>query len=887
MSAINLEYPDFYWLNDESRQFLQRGYLMDGITAEDRIREIAEHAEHILGIEGYADKFYKYMAKGWFSLSSPVWANYGTERGLEIACFGSYIDDSISGIVNTAAEVGMMSKLGGGTSGYFGDIRPRGTAITNNGKSDGSFSFLRIYETMVDCISQGTARKGQFAGYIDIDHADIDEWLDIHTEGNPIQLIYYGVNIPDYWMKSMIEGDKHKREVWAKLLKRKSETGIPYLHFIDNVNNQRPQVYKDKNIFIKNSNLCVSYDTKILTKEKGHVEIGSVVGEKLTVWNGEEWSENVEMVKTGENQKLMRVVLSDGRFVECTPYHKWYVQDGYPGYGGKVILKRTHELRKGDKLEKFDLPIIEGTKTLENAYTNGFYTADGTKSGNLDIVYLYDAKQALEEYMTGVIKSRHVSKVSNRVELRMTGLKDKYFVPNHEYTIESRLKWLAGLLDGDGTISRNGDNQSLQLSSIHKDFLLEVSDMLQTLGIYSRINPMPEGGMRMLPLNDGSGEKGLFYTKPAFRLLINSTDTQKLLKMGLVLNRLQLVEHEPNRSAVHYATVIDIVYLDGEHDTFCCTEPKRNKVIFNGVMTGNCAEISLPVTQSESFVCCLSSVNLLHYEDWKDTDAVETLMYFLDTVLTEFIRKAKKQPNMERAVKFTERHRAVGLGVLGWHSYLQSNMIAFGSFEAMQKNNEIFRLIRERCDKASKELAERYGEPELLKGYGERFTCKMAVAPTKSSSFILGAVSPSIEPFKSNYYIKDLAKIVSVYKNPFLTKLLAEKGQDTEEVWKLIGENNGSVQMLSFLTQEEKDVFATFEEISQLSIIQQAAQRQRYIDQSQSINVSIHPSTPVKEINQLYITAWELGMKSIYYQFSSSAAQVFSRGLNECTSCEA
>ncbi|EJP29223.1 ribonucleoside-diphosphate reductase, alpha chain [Haemophilus sputorum HK 2154] len=546
--------PDFAWLNEDSRLFLQRGYLLEGTTALDRIRFIAEHAERKLGIEGYADKFYHYMARGYFSLSSPIWSNFGLDRGLPISCFGSYIGDSIYEIMETTAEVGMMSKIGGGTSAYFGDIRPRGSAIKNNGKSDGSFNFSKLFDTVIDVISQGTSRKGQFAGYIDIEHGDIDEWLDIHTEGNPIQLMYYGVCVGHDWLESMKAGDPYKRQLWAKLLQRKTETGIPYLFFKDNANAGRPDVYKDKNMTVHASNLCT--------------------------------------------------------------------------------------------------------------------------------------------------------------------------------------------------------------------------------------------------------------------------------------------------------------------------------------------EIMLPSSSEESFVCCLSSMNLLYFDEWKDTDAPEVLTYFLDVVMSEFIEKSKDIPFLHKANRFAVRHRALGLGVLGWHSYLQANNIAFDSFEAMQKNNEIFRTLQEKTLKASQELAHRFGQPELLKGYGRRNTTLMSIAPTKSSSFILGSVSPSVEPFKSNYYVKDLSKIKTVYKNPFLEKLLQEKGLDREEIWESILHNDGSVQHLTQLSDEEKEVFKTFSEISQLSIIQQAAQRQKYIDQGQSINIMVHPNTPARDLNQLYLTAEELGLKSIYYQYSMSAAQVFNRNLLSCSSCE-
>ena len=546
--------PDFAWLNKDSRLFLERGYLLEGTTALDRIRYIAEHAERKLGIEGYADKFFHYMARGYFSLSSPIWSNFGLDRGLPISCFGSYIGDSIHEIMETTAEVGMMSKIGGGTSGYFGDIRPRGSSIRNNGKSDGSFNFSKLFDTVIDVISQGTSRKGQFAGYIDIEHGDINEWLDIHTEGNPIQLMYYGVCVGHEWLESMKAGDPYKRQLWAKLLQRKTETGIPYLFFKDNANAGLPDVYKDKNMTVHASNLCT--------------------------------------------------------------------------------------------------------------------------------------------------------------------------------------------------------------------------------------------------------------------------------------------------------------------------------------------EIMLPSSSDESFVCCLSSMNLLYFDEWKDTDAPEVLTYFLDVVMSEFIEKSNEIPFLHRANKFARRHRALGLGVLGWHSYLQANNIAFDSFQAMQKNNEIFRTLQEKTLKASKELAQRFGEPEILKGYGRRNTTLMSIAPTKSSSFILGSVSPSVEPFKSNFYVKDLAKIKTIYKNPFLEKLLKETGLDNEEIWESILHNDGSVQHLTQLTDEEKEIFKTFSEISQLSVIQQAAQRQKYIDQGQSINIMVHPATPAKDLNQLYLTAEELGLKSIYYQYSMSAAQVFNRNLLSCSSCE-
>jgi ribonucleoside-diphosphate reductase alpha chain len=280
----------------------------------------------------------------------------------------------------------------------------------------------------------------------------------------------------------------------------------------------------------------------------------------------------------------------------------------------------------------------------------------------------------------------------------------------------------------------------------------------------------------------------------------------------------------------------------------------------------------------------------LHWDEIKETDAIETLVMFLDTVCQEFINKTEGQIYMKRARDFAMNHRALGAGVLGWHSYLQSKMIGFESKEAAQLNVEIAKTFHDRSYAASAELADKLGEPPLLKGYGRRNSTTMAVAPTKSSSFILGQVSQSIEPEFSNCYVKDLAKMKVTIKNPYLLKLLKKKDQDKPEVWESIRNADGSVQHLIFLSEEEKEVFKTFSEINPYTIIDQAAIRQQYIDQSQSLNLMLDPDLSVKEINALYLYAHEMGVKSLYYSYSMSAAQSLTRkrvSSMECAACEA
>jgi ribonucleoside-diphosphate reductase alpha chain len=545
---------DYYWLNEDSIKFLKNGYLEEGVEPEKRYRDIAERAEEILGIKGFADKFESYLKKGWYSLSSPIIANFGLKRGLPISCNGSLLDDSLSSILDKVREVGMMTKHGAGTSIFVGNLRPRGSPISVGGKSCGSVHFLGLFDAVVDIVSQSNVRRGSCAAYLPIEHPDIKEFLKIRSEGHPIQHLSIGVTITDKWMQEMVDGDKEKRTLWGKVIQKRCETGYPYIFFADTVNNNAPQVYKDKSLKISASNLC--------------------------------------------------------------------------------------------------------------------------------------------------------------------------------------------------------------------------------------------------------------------------------------------------------------------------------------------SEIALHSSSEESFVCNLSSMNILHWDEWKDTDAVETLTYFLDAVMTEYIEKTKDIPELNAANTFAHNQRALGIGTLGWHSYLQSKMIAFESLQAKWLNVDIHKFILEKSHAASKEMAIRYGEPPLLKGYGMRNVTTCAIAPTTSSSFILGQISPSIEPLNSNYFVKDLAKGKFTYKNPYLEKLLKEKNKNTQEVWKSILVKGGSVQHLTFLSEEEKNVFKTFGEISQKEIVIQAGQRQKYIDQAQSLNLMIPQNVPAKDINLLLIEAWKLGVKTLYYQRSTNPSQELSRNILDCKSCE-
>jgi ribonucleoside-diphosphate reductase alpha chain len=305
-------------------------------------------------------------------------------------------------------------------------------------------------------------------------------------------------------------------------------------------------------------------------------------------------------------------------------------------------------------------------------------------------------------------------------------------------------------------------------------------------------------------------------------------------------------------------------------------------------MTNICSEITLHTDEEHSFVCCLSSLNLARWDEWKDTDLPALAVWFLDGVLEEFIDRAKGIKGFEKTVRSAIKGRAIGIGALGWHSLLQSKMIPFESFEAMQLNATIFRTIREKADDADRQMAREYGEPDWCKGVGTRHSHLIAIAPTRSNSIISGEVSYGIEPIPACAYTDKTSKGVFLVKNPLVEKLLESKGMNNRKTWKSIVINSGSVQHLSFLSDLEKEVFKTAREISQMALVVQAAQRQRWVDQAQSLNLFFPVNVNPAFFNRVHYQAWKLGVKTLYYCRSSSVlkADASSReAKDECKSC--
>jgi ribonucleoside-diphosphate reductase alpha chain len=303
-----------------------------------------------------------------------------------------------------------------------------------------------------------------------------------------------------------------------------------------------------------------------------------------------------------------------------------------------------------------------------------------------------------------------------------------------------------------------------------------------------------------------------------------------------------------------------------------------------------CAEIMLPSDENHTFVCCLSSMNLYKWEEWSKTDAVYYATIFLDAVISEFLDKAKHIQGIEDSIRFAEKSRALGLGALGWASLLQKMRIPFIGIQATSLTRVIFSHLKEKSDKASMWMAGEFGEPTWCKGSGYRNLTCIAVAPNRSSSKLAGGVSQGIEPFAANLYMDDDAKGAHLRRNPDLETLLDEKGLNTPQTWDIIAEDKGSVKNIDELTEEEKEIFRTFKEINQLELVRQAAVRQEYIDQGQSLNLAFFHDAPAKWINQVHIEAWKLGIKALYYLRSESNLRADSKQqrdlYSECIVCE-
>jgi ribonucleoside-diphosphate reductase alpha chain len=552
------DYPE--WMDEISLSTISKGYLLPGETPKKAYRRVSKAIAERVNRPDLEAKFFKYIWNGWLGLASPVLSNTGTDRGLPISCFGIDTPDSIRGIGLTNAELMKLTALGGGVGVSVSRIRPRGTAITGNGKSEGVVPWCKIYDSSIIATNQGSVRRGAASVNLDINHPDIKEFLQIRRpKGDPNRQclnLHQCVVVDDSFMRRLGERDSEAMSIWLEILKTRVETGEPYIMFKDNVNKANPLAYA---------------------------------------------------------------------------------------------------------------------------------------MNNLDVT-----------------------------------------------------------------------------------------------------------------------------------------------------------------------------------------------------MTNICTEITLHTDEEHSFICCLSSINLAKYDEWKDTDLIEISIRFLDGVMQEFIDKSNGKDSLIRTHRHAKKGRALGLGIMGWHTFLQQKNLPFNSIASTAWTHTIFSDIRQKAEATSRQLAVEYGEPIWCKGTGMRNTHLLAIAPTVSNSRISDC-SAGIEPIPANVYTFNGAKGTFIVKNKILEKLLEEKGYNTSKVWDQILADKGSVQNLpdNILSPDEKEVFLTFSEVNQFELVKQAAIRQKYIDQTQSLNLSFDPTDSPKWINQVHMEAWKLGVKTLYYLRTDSVIRgdIGSRTA-DCLSCD-
>jgi ribonucleoside-diphosphate reductase alpha chain len=553
------QYPE--WMDEISLATISKGYLLPNETVRQAYRRVAKASATRLKKPELENKFFKYIWNGWIGLASPVLSNMGTERGLPISCFGVDTPDSIRGIGLTNAELMKLTASGGGVGVGVNRIRPRGEMISGNGKSEGVVPWCKIYDSAIIATNQGNVRRGAASVNLDIEHPDIDEFLEIRRpKGDPNRQclnLHQCVVVGDDFMRKLEARDPEAMNRWAKVLKARMETGEPYIMFKDNVNKNNPIAY------------------------------------------------------------------------------------------------RIH---------------------------------------NLDVS-----------------------------------------------------------------------------------------------------------------------------------------------------------------------------------------------------MTNICTEITLFTDEWHSFICCLSSLNLAKWDEYKDTDCIQTAIWFLDGVMQEFIDKSNGKDSLVRTHNHAKKGRALGLGVMGWHTFLQQKGLPFNSIASTVHTRNIFNKIRTEAEAASMDLAAEYGEPIWCKGTGMRNTHLIAVAPTVSNSVITGGISAGIEPLPANIYTFNGAKGTFIRKNKVLQDLLKSKKEDKNKWWDQMLEDGGSVQNLpdKVLSTEEKEIFLTFPEVNQLELVRQAAERQKYIDQTQSLNLAFDPNDSPKWINQVHLEGWKLGIKTYYYLRTDSVIKGdLGTRTDSCLSCD-
>tara|TARA_Y100000389_G_C17470948_1_gene530733 strand:+ start:9897 stop:13454 length:3558 start_codon:yes stop_codon:yes gene_type:complete len=935
---------------------------------------------------------YRGMVDSKFTHASPTLFNAGTIRPQLASCFLLEMqEDSIDGIYDTLKQCALISKYSGGIGLHISKIRGNGAHIAGtNGTTDGIVPMCRVFEKTMAYVNQSGRRAGAFAIYIEPWHVDIEEFLELRlptgaeekrcrdlftavfvndifmnrVEKDEMWSLFnehhcpglcdaYGEEFDKLYLKYESEGKYVKQvkaqEVWFKMITSCIMSGAPYITFKDAINKKSNQ----KNIgTIKSSNLCVAPETMILTSN-GYLPISTLADQDVSVWNGKEFSQTI-VKQTGENQKLIKVNLSNGTSVECTEYHKFYISKDY--WSKTPVVVEAKDLEPGMKLIKFDLPEIESSDEYDmdghkKYYTHGLFCADGSYQKNLSKdfkcnfkclgnnefcgrhlehrlrggkvqeppsdsdglckaisqdfphILLYGEKMNLISHLS-FISCGNYDDTQDRMRIQLHyDTRPKYEVPLKE-TVNNKISWLMGYCDGDACITNNDGCQSLQMSSTHQEFLLNILYMLQTLGIQSKINIMKDSSFTMLPDHQGGMKE--YKTQRIFRLIVASKGLSRLVDMGFQPNRLIIcTTHKTNRSATHFTKVVSIEDNDRYDSTFCFTEPKENKGVFNGNLLGNCAEINEVSTPDETAVCNLASMSIPTFIDRKtNTFRYESFGENVQIVVRNLNKVIDRSfyPD-DKCKKSNFRHRPIGIGCQGLHTAFMILGYDFESQQAKDFNRNVYETMYYYAVKESCELAKKDGPYETFQGSplsegkfqfdlwgvqpsdrydwealrqdvktsGVKNSLLLTQMPTAGSSNLL-MNSESIDPINSNLFSRKISAGEYIIVNKYLVHKLIKLGIWSNTMKDKLIAFEGSVRYIDEIPQEVKSLFKTCWEMSMKSIIEMAGEDGRgpFICQSQSMNLFMESPTHGK-ISSMWFYSWKNGLKTGQYYLRSRA----------------
>ncbi len=865
------------WLDLPGFQTLQKGYLLPGETPRGMYERVARAAaRHYSNSDYWYQRFFDAMWANWLCLATPVASNMGTDRGLPISCNSIHSHDSINGIFDKVSELATLSKNGAGVGIYLGDVRGRGAPIKGNGKSEGTVSWMKIFDTTTVAVSQGSTRRGASAIYLPIEHLDIEEFINIRRPtGDPNRRclnINHGICISDTWMKEMLAGNKKHRELWAEILKARVETGEPYLFFTDNVNSQNPECYKANGLTVKTSNICSEI---FLHTDPQHSFVCCLSSLNLVRWD--EWKDT-DIVRVAV--RFLDAVLSE--YIEKT--------EGMPGMeasrrsaikgraiGVGVLGWHTLLQERMIPFDSFDAMMLNNaifkkmradadaeTASLaaelgEPEWCKGFGRRNThtcvspdtkllTKSGFIEIEKLNDTEVEIwNGHEWTLVKPYKTSDDSEMLEFTFSDGSKLKTTNYHKFIVQNhRSKKSIDVEAKDLVIGDKMEKWELPMIEGHTTF-----PHAYTHGFYT---------------GDGSDNQ----SKPQYKNCKRRKEVRLYNDDKKCLNLLEVKEN-------------------------CSIRTQKNGSL----------RFYIPDDMPEKYTTPNITHTIKSRLEWLaglyDADGDENGA--ITSAKLDFLESIKEMLAYTGVLaKIKVRKRTGGYpnphGNIYYQLVIPKTVLAqleeFGFCPQRVKvkktlTNKQQYVYISKIEKAPNSKTYCLTDPKrgmaLFNGIK---TKQCAVAPTVSNSTISGGYSAGIEPIAANIFSQKSAKGTFIRKNKTLEKLLEEKGANTDEVWKSINEQSGSVQHLSMLSEQEKAVFLTAREINQHAIVKQAAQRQKYIDQGQSVNLFFASNSSAKYIHEVHMAAWESGLKSLYYLRTEGVLRgdLASRTKEECAACE-